>query len=419
MIYQRQKIAAMNARVRDEADEISLVRDLAAEVSTMAQTTEMAVIRQRWRDVVAMRRPDRPPIWCKPVGCWPELLPESWLVCRNRELREIERHCKRHLIKDAIGDDTPVLPTYDIPAVFRVTPPNKWGFDIKTEQLGEAGTAWRDLPTVVSEADYERLTVPRYAFDEEATMARRDRLQDYLGDAMPVRVNPLGEFFSAATLCSEAARLCGLEEMMMNMVLAPGLVHRLMGVMQQGVMRQVAAVEDSGRLVPNTDTPMFLSDPLRPGNAGGTTLQDCWIHGNSQEFDPVSPAMFEEFLLQYQKPIFARFGAVCYGCCENLTHKLDAVLSIPNLRLLTCSGWTDLGVLVEKAASRCCIMWRHKAADVVCPPDTRELRRKIREQAHLLDGASYQVVLRELQTLMGHGDRLREWTLICQEELSR
>jgi hypothetical protein len=31
--------------------------------------------------------------------------------------------------------------------------------------------------------------------------------------------------------------------------------------------------------------------------------------------------VFEEFLFAYQKPIFERSGAVCYGCCENLTHK--------------------------------------------------------------------------------------------------
>ncbi len=419
MIYLQQKMAAMNAVVHDEGDEVRLVRDLAAEVSAMAHSAAMAAIRRRWRDVTARRRPDRPPIWCNPVGCWPELLPESWLVCRHQDLREMERYCKRLLIKGAIGDDTPVLPTYDIAPVLKVTPANKWGFDIKSEQLGAAGTAWRYLPTVVTPDDYAHLRVPSYAYDAPATATRRDRLQDYLGDSMPVRVNPLGGYFSAATLCSEAAKLCGLEEMMMNMILAPEQVHRLMGVMLQGVFNLINVLEESPQLIPNTDGPMFLSDPLRDNDTGVVTLQDCWIHGNSQEFDPVSPAMFEEFLLNYQRPIFARFGAVCYGCCENLTRKLDAVLSIPNLRLLTCSGWTDLGVLVEKAASRCCIMWRHKASDVVCPPDTRELRRKIRSQADLLGDASYQVVLRELQTLMGHLDRLREWTLICQEELTR
>jgi hypothetical protein len=136
---------------------------------------------------------------------------------------------------------------------------------------------------------------------------------------------------------------------------------------------------------------------------------------NSQEFDQVSPAMWEEFCLNYQKPILARFGLVGYGCCENLTHKIDRVLSIPNLRIFVCSAWTDLRTVLEKVGQDYCIMWRQKASDVVFPDDTGKIKNDLLQGAKQLQGRFYQIVLRELETLSGHPDRLHEWTRYAKE----
>lgn len=394
--------------------EIALVRGLAARISEYARTPEMAAIRKRWRDSVEMR-PNTPPVWCNPVGCWKELLPPESLACRTPELRELEEYFKRLLIKKDIGDDTPVSDVYDISPVLLSVPANEWGLDIRTEKLDADGSAWRYLPALESEEDFDRLAIPRYHYDIPETERRRELYQSLLGDAMTVRINPLGSYFSAATICLQAAWLRGMEPMMMDMILDPGLVRRLMATISRGVLNRLDAVESSPWLFPNTESAMLMSDPLRPGGNEKISLKDCWIHGNSQEFDQVSPEMFEEFLFAWQKPIFERFGAVCYGCCENLTHKLDPILALPNLKLLTCSAWTDLPTLVDKAGGRCCIMWRHKASDVVCPHDLKQFAADIKEQADQLSGCHYQVVLRELQTLMGHPGRLREWTDLCRD----
>jgi hypothetical protein len=129
--------------------------------------------------------------------------------------------------------------------------------------------------------------------------------------------------------------------------------------------------------------------------------------------------MWEEFCLAYQKPIFERFGLVGYGCCENLTHKLDGVLSIPNLRIVVCSAWTDLERVLEKAGRDYCVMWRQKAGDVVFPDDDATIRRDLLDGARRLQGRYYQIVLRELQTLAGHPRRLHEWTRHAKEAAAR
>ncbi|MBI3946792.1 MAG: hypothetical protein HY321_12790 [Armatimonadetes bacterium] len=54
-------------------------------------------------------------------------------------------------------------------------------------------------------------------------------------------------------------------------------------------------------------------------------------------------------------PILTRFGLSRYGCCEDLTRKMDRVLTIPNPRKFVCSAWTDLEKLVNAINGRCCI----------------------------------------------------------------
>jgi hypothetical protein len=56
------------------------------------------------------------------------------------------------------------------------------------------------------------------------------------------------------------------------------------------------------------------------------------------------------------------------------------------------------------------IMWRQKASDVVFPDDVEAIRRDLEVGCKQLQGYHYQIVLRELQTLSGHPDRLHEWT---------
>ena len=165
---------------------------------------------------------------------------------------------------------------------------------------------------------------------------------------------------------------------------------------------------------------MFLSDPLRPTPVNGKyTLKDCWCAGNSQEFDQVDPQMTQEFLIDYQNKIFERFGAVSYGCCENLTQKIDQVLTVPNLKVFVSSAWTDLEKVVEKVGETHCIMWRQSASDVTCLKTLDKVRGDTERGVRILDGCRYQVVLREIESLFGRPTRLYDWAQMVKEIVSR
>ena len=52
---------------------------------------------------------------------------------------------------------------------------------------------------------------------------------------------------------------------------------------------------------------------------------------------------------------------------------------------------------------------------VIFPDDVETIRRDLEEGCKQLQGFHYQIVLRELQTLSGHPDRLHEWTRTAVE----
>ncbi len=431
------------------------IRDLARQAAEIAASENNARIIRRWCDVNALRKPDRFPVWCRPVGAWGEILPKDSLRCRDEALRAIEYGFRQVLIKHEIADDSPVLPHFEVPAVFDIDPPNVWGLDITRHTTGRAGDAWTYDPPLKDWADLDKLRLPRFTYNVGKTQDALCKADELLGDILPVKLvcrHPLD-----ATFCTYATDLRGMTPLMMDLVESPEQVHRLMAHFRDGMLQSLDQVEATGLVTPGSHWPMLTSDPvgeapvasaestptsrarsgqgcssvsreagvapglnpeprtLNPHAAGRLTWRNCWTLVNSQEFDQVSPAMWKEFLLDYQMPVMQRFGLVAYGCCENLTKKIDGVLSIPNLRVFVCSAWTNLDTVIERVGRRHVIMWRQKASDVVFPHEAETLRRQLDDGLRKLQGHHVQIVLRELQTLAGHPDRLHVWTRLAIE----
>ncbi|HBG26908.1 MAG: hypothetical protein A2Y10_10515 [Planctomycetes bacterium GWF2_41_51] len=395
--------------------ERQIVRSLVEKVAEYSSETENQRIIQRWKDVNALRKPDRAPVWCRPVGCWKELLPQEILQCKNPWLRSLEYKFRQLLIKRYIGDDEPIMPYFEVNAVFDAKPSNIWGVEVGKHKSTSDGGAWAYDPPLKIETDFDKLILPKYIYNKVATARLMEQTNELLGDIMEVRLQ-YGPDFDSATMGTAAADLRGLEQIMMDMIAEPKLMHRLASYLLEAQQTKLDMWEKSGMITPNNNMPMLLSDPVGQRRADGTyTLSNCWCAANSQEFDQVSPAMWEEFCLNYQKKILKRFGYVCYGCCENLAKKIDGVLSIPNLRILVCSAWTGLDAVLERVNKDYCIMWRQKASDVVFPDNIKKVRQDLEEGFKKLKGQYFQVVLRELQTLCGHQDRLHAWTAIAKE----
>ena len=165
-------------QIYTQADERGLVRELAYQVAEIAASRENDQIQRRWRDVNGLRKPDRAPVWCRPVGVWAEILPDEALECSDPRLRGLEAHFRRILIKHDIRDDSPVDPWFLVPAVFDVEPANRWGVDVAHQPSDTEGGAWGYAPPLKTEADFDYLRLPVLTYNEAETQERLDRLHD-------------------------------------------------------------------------------------------------------------------------------------------------------------------------------------------------------------------------------------------------
>ena len=394
--------------------DLAVVRGLAERVAELAHSDEYERRRRRWRDVNGLRRADRAPVWCRPARVWPETIPQDSLRCEDPFCRQVEYALRQHLWKDSVGDDSLVEPWWDVPAVFDCDSEHVWGLPtaqlVATTSLG----GWRYDPPLKTDDDFARVTIPTFTYNEARTHEALERAHDLLRDVLPVRMtcdSPLG-----AGLGTPLDQLRGMEAMLLDLALRPHLVHGLMAKLLEGTLRAMRVAEATGLLTANHYGPMTCSDPISgEPPPGEVRLHHLWAVANSQEFQEVSPAMWEEFLLSYQMPIFQQYGLVQYGCCENLTRKIAGVLRIPNLRVFVCSAWTDLGQVIEACGDRTTIMWRQKASDVTFAGDLSATRRHLEEGMRRLQGCRYQVVLREIETLAGHPRRLHDWARVAIE----
>jgi hypothetical protein len=421
------------------AQDVATVRDLARRAAALASSDTYEARRRRWRDVNERRRPDRAPVWCRPAGMWPEVLPEESLQCTDPLCRRVEYTLRQHLYKDWVGDDHIFPPWWEVSAVWRISTEHVWGLptgrQVESTELG----GFRYEHAVQTVEDYARVTVPAFTYDAEATDRAVNRMGELLGEAMPVRLTcepPLAPHQN-----TYLEQLRGMEPMLHDLAFRPWVVHRAMATLTEGVFAALRAAEATGLLTTNHHRPMTCSDPIgeesrsrgveeskpdtaepppavrdpRPETRTPVGLHNLWAEANSQEFQVVSPRMTEEFLLHYQIPVFQQYGAVQYGCCEDLTHKIEAVLRIPNLRTFVSSYWTDLDKVIAACGTRYTIMWRQHAASVTLADDLGPTRQHLEQGLRKLQGHHYQIVLRELQTLAGHPDRLREWTRLAIE----
>ena len=109
------------------ADDVRIVRDLAARVMERAQSEEYERRRRRWRDVNELRRPDRAPVWCRIALAWREIMPEDELQCTDPTCRGVEQALRRDLYKDWVGDDHIREPWWRVGAIIRPEETPLWG----------------------------------------------------------------------------------------------------------------------------------------------------------------------------------------------------------------------------------------------------------------------------------------------------
>jgi len=216
----------------------------------------------------------------------------------------------------------------------------------------------------------------------------------------------------------------GVEDVYFAFIERPEFLH---AVLRRFTDATLSGIKDANDLKINNDIisqchcGYTYCDDLLPdfGVGKGTdSAKNCWAFGLAQLFTSVGPATFEEFELPYIAEMAKEFGAIYYGCCEKIDDRLDLVHTIPNLRKVSCSPWSDRDNfarnlnknLVMSSKPMPAFLAGESIDEKVIREDLEHTIRTAKE-----NGLALELILKDLSTIKSDLSRLQTWNKIAME----
>lgn len=395
----------------------TILRDLARRYAEISQAPIQQERRDLWRAHNSFK-PTRIPIYVRAFA-WHEM-PASACQCDDPSWHPIESSLRNALFRDTFGDDTVIEPWLTVPAVRKHPEAGLWGLPVRWEGRSRTTAGICEAP-IRDPEDAKRLVKPRHAIDEAATVEQVDRVRDMLGDIITINVDrgPLYTNWNG-DISTRLAELRGLEQIMWDMMDRPKWLHEVLAFMRDGILEAHAQAETAGdwglanhynQAVPYAEE---LEDPAP--NALGVSRSQLWCFCASQETTSVGPAMFDEFMLQYQIPIMEKFGLSAYGCCEDLTHKIDVLRQVPNLRRIAVSPMADAAECARQIGRDYILSYRPSPSDMVGYGfDPERIRRILTQDLDACRDCVVDITLKDVETVQSDPTRIRRWVGIVRE----
>jgi len=400
-----------------DISERQLLRELAHQYAEIAALDIQDERRDLWRQHNSLVR-TRPLIYIRAFA-WHEMA-ESRLVCTDPILQHIEDVLRQSIFRHRFGDDYIVEPWIVIPAAVVTPPEGVWGVPLVwTGREGGGAGVW-DAP-IKEEADLVKLASPQHVIDEVETARRLSLAQDAIGDILHLVVDrgPAYRMWEG-DISTHLAYLCGLEQVMWDMMDRPQWLHDLLTHMRDGILRTHQQAEEAGdwRLCAHQNQAMpYAQDlPDPSGSDEPVGREQLWTYCASQELTAVGPAQFDEFMLQYQIPLMAPFGLAAYGCCEDLTQKIPLLRQIPNLRRIGISPMADVAPCAEQIGTDYVFSYRPSPADMVAYGfDEERVRQILIEELNACAQCHVDITLKDVETVQSDPTRVERFVQITRE----
>ena len=406
------------------ATDRTILRNLAKQVANIADLPIQAERRELWKKHNSLH-PVRPMILVFPEGAWTELLPPAALQCEGEAARAIELALRKRIYyHDHFQDDTVIENEW---VVSKVIHNSGWGLERKRIYSTYDRGAWRFDPVIKEPADLDKLTYPTICYDEAATQQALTEVQELFGDILMVKLKGVAHL--SYHLMEQYTALRGLQEVMIDMLDAPDMLHQAMTILTAGHQHVLEQYIDQNLLSLNNDSTYHSSggngytDELPQADCDPAHVRPCdmWASAEAQEMAQVSPKMHAEFITQYEKRLLAPFGLTGYGCCEDLSHKLDDVLTIPQIRRISISPFANVDRSAERLKDGYIFSWKPQPMHLVGQFNEERIRAYIR---HTLDvaqanGCVLEMILKDTHTCEQQPARFDRWLQIAREEVER
>lgn len=402
--------------------ERQVLRRLAGQVAELAARPIEEEKRRLWYAHNSLQ-PTRPVIFCDPENGWNEIIRPADLECEGAIGRWWEMRLRKEIFWGTqMGDDYTIMPYFDTPHV-HTGGLEDWG--LKERVIGgEHGGSYVWEAPIRTPEDIQHIRMPQVQIDWPATHRLAEMAHEVFGDLLTVRIRT--NWWWTLGMTMKLAHLRGLQQIMLDMVDHPELIHTLMSILRDGTLRLLEYLEREGLLSLNNDGSYVGSGGLgwctelpQPDFDGRVRMCDMWGFAESQETVGISPAMFAEFVFPYQLPILERFGLNCYGCCEPLDKRWHVVQRFPRLRRVSVSPWANVADMAEKLGDRYIFSWKPSPTDLAMPFDEERIRAKIREVFRLTRHCRVEAIMKDNHTLGGDPTRAINWCRVAREEAER
>ena len=396
-------------------DDQEALRELSKQYLEVVNHPQQEERRRLWRQHNSLRQ-TRPLIYVRAFA-WTEM-PQSRCVCEDPFYREYERSLRSSLFWHSLNDDSVFEPWITVRAVKTC---DGWGMASKRIMPPEKHGAYKLDYAIKQLDDVKGLRKPWHGIDEEQTAERVSRLHDAIGDILAIDCDRSPYNYNIG-LTDPLGRLRGIEHLMLDMVDNPEWLHRLVGFMADGVAEVFDQAEAAGDWgvspQPYTNQAMpyaeEVDDPAP--NRPAVMRERLWCHAQTQDFTGVSPSMQDEFIMQYQLPVLKKFGLVAFGCCEDLTNKIDMLRQIPNLRRIAITPYADVARCAEQIGRDYVMSYRPSPTDMVgYGLDSQTVRSILREDLKSCRDSHVDITLKDVQTVQGDPDRVRNWVSLTRE----
>jgi len=300
-----------------------------------------------------------------------------------------------------------------------------WGLEPRTSrsiELEAGGTLSREfINQIETMDDVERIRMPVLTLDEKREAEICELAKELFDGIIDFRMTGLCMHLG---IWDSISMWMGVENCYFALMDEPELIHALMEKLTRGILgtiEQLNAIEGfdiNSNLCHCSQT--FLEDMPKENDL--PLSGNAWAFGLAQLFTSVSPAITDEFEVQYMKRVFPYFGAIYYGCCDRLDDRMHVIEKLPKIRKLSCSPWSEREHFAQVMPRYCVMSNKPNPAFLASGKlDEQLIRDDIRRtiDAAKAHNRNLELILKDISTVNHNPSCLWRWQEIAMEEVQR
>ena len=395
----------------------NIVRELAKQYMELATDEKQQDMNRRMLATNDLKLV-RPPVLIDEIP-WYQMDINGELICLSEdpEVQRVETllrraiYCRKHFKADTIMEPFwRVTMAYDSTGIGL-----HWKDEIRrTDDTNNiVSHQYEDL--LENEENLELIKIPTFTARPDKDERAIAFCTELLGDSMPVKLCGRRYLYDAAW--DKIVRYRGMEAVIYDFYDRPEYLHAIRQRFLDIVKAEMDFVEQHLHVDPTA--PNLHCTPAAVSGLAEDGWKATWYRTMAQGFSDVSPAMHDEFDIQYSLQIADRFAYTYYGCCEPLDRQLDVIFKIPNLRKVGVAPWAREEVMAERLGGKYVYARKPNPANVAISTDAEVIRRETEKTVKLCQryGCPVEFVLKDISTVSHRPENLIVWAQTVSDVL--